>query len=114
MFLARISRGRTIREFVTVILMVPLAVTVVWFSIFGGSAIHAEETGSSIWGDGDATKQLFNLLDTVPGGYAASLLAMVLLATFFITSADSASTVMGTMSQNGRVEANRKVTVLWG
>ncbi len=114
MFLARISRGRTIREFVTVILMVPLAVTVVWFSIFGGSAIHAEETNQSIWGDGDATKQLFNLLDTVPGGYAASLLAMILLATFFITSADSASTVMGTMSQNGRVEANRKVTVLWG
>lgn len=114
MFLARISRGRTIREFVTVILMVPMAVTVVWFSIFGGSAIHAEETGHSIWGDGDATKQLFNLLDTVPGGYAASLLAMVLLATFFITSADSASTVMGTMSQNGRVEANRLVTVLWG
>lgn len=114
MFLARISRGRTIREFVTVILLVPTIVTIVWFSIFGGSAIHAEQTGDSIWGDGDSTRQLFNLLETMPLGHAASILAMVLLATFFITSADSASTVMGTLSQRGRLVADRKVTVLWG
>ena len=114
MFVARISRGRTIREFVCVVLMVPTVVTIVWFSIFGGSAIHAEDTGNSIWGDGEATSQLFNLLQTMPMGKVASIIAMILLATFFITSADSASTVMGSMSQRGKLVANRGVTVLWG
>ncbi|OFT34956.1 glycine/betaine ABC transporter [Corynebacterium sp. HMSC08A12] len=114
MFLARISRGRTIREFVCVVLMVPTMVTIIWFSIFGGAAVNAEETGNSIWGDGEATSQLFNLLQTLPMGQVASIVAMILLATFFITSADSASTVMGSMSQRGQLVANRGVTVLWG
>ena len=113
MFLARISRGRTIREFVCVVLMVPTMVTIIWFSIFGGAAVNAEETGNSIWGDGEATSQLFNLLP-LPMGQVASIIAMILLATFFITSADSASTVMGSMSQRGQLVANRGVTVLWG
>ena len=114
MFIARISRGRTIREFVCVVLLVPSAITVVWFSIFGGTAVHLEETGRSIWGDGDSTHQLFSLLKTMPGAQIFSILAMILLATFFITSADSASTVMGSMSQNGRIVADVRVTCLWG
>ncbi|MEJ5920027.1 BCCT family transporter [Corynebacterium sp. H78] len=114
MFIARISRGRTIREFVFTVVLVPSIVSVVWFSIFGGTAIHHEQDGTSIWGDGSAEGQLFNLLDQLPGGFAASLLAMVLLATFFVTSADSASTVMGTMSQNGRETASRPITAMWG
>ena len=114
MFIARISRGRTIREFVIVVLLVPTLVSVVWFSIFGGSAIHLEEIGQSIWGDGDSTAQLFTLLHQFPAGTVMSVVAMALLATFFITSADSASTVMGSMSQNGRLTASRMVTVLWG
>ncbi|MBF4553106.1 BCCT family transporter [Corynebacterium suicordis] len=114
MFVARISRGRTIREFVIVVLLVPTLVSVVWFSIFGGSAIHLEKIGQSIWGDGDSTAQLFTLLHQFPAGTVMSVVAMALLATFFITSADSASTVMGSMSQNGRLTASRMVTVLWG
>ena len=114
MFIARISRGRTIREFVGVVLLVPSAITVCWFSIFGGTAVHLEGKGHSIWGDGDATHQLFSLLTTMPAGQAFSILAMVLLATFFITSADSASTVMGSMSQSGRIVADVRVTCLWG
>lgn len=114
MFLARISRGRTVREFIMVILLVPTSVTILWFSIFGGTAIHLEETGKSIWGDGDATKMLFNLLHEYPFGAGVSIIAMLLLATFFITSADSASTVMGSMSQRGRLVASPIVTVLWG
>lgn len=113
-FIARISRGRTIREFVVVVLMVPTAVSIVWFSIFGGSAIHAEESGTEIYGDGDAQTMLFNLLDDLPLAGISSVIAMILLATFFITSADSASTVMGTMSQNGKLVADRRLTVLWG
>ncbi|MBI8999991.1 BCCT family transporter [Corynebacterium sp. CCM 8864] len=114
MFLARISRGRTIREFVIGVIAVPTAVSVVWFCIFGGTAIHLEQIEQSIYGDGDAKRQLFDLLYTLPGGSIAAFLAMLLLATFFITSADSASTVMGSMSQNGRLEANRFVTAGWG
>ncbi|APT84360.1 BCCT family transporter [Corynebacterium aquilae] len=114
MFLARISRGRTIREFIVGVTLVPAAVTVVWFSIFGGTAIHLEQVGESIWGDGDSKAQLFDLLHTMPGGKVAGFVAMILLATFFITSADSASTVMGSMSQNGRLEANRWITAAWG
>ncbi|AZA13120.1 BCCT family transporter [Corynebacterium choanae] len=114
MFLARISRGRTIREFIVAIVIVPSAVSVVWFSIFGGTAIFLESHGGSIYGDGDAKRQLFDLLYTLPGGTIAAFVAMILLATFFITSADSASTVMGSMSQNGALTANRFITALWG
>ena len=95
-------------------LLVPSAVTVVWFSVFGGSAVEAEKAGHSVFGDGNAEKQLFSLLDSFPAGTVTSVIAMILLATFFITSADSASTVMGTMSQNGRLIADRRVTVLCG
>lgn len=114
MFLARISRGRTIREFVFFVVLVPSIVSLVWFSIFGGSSIHLEQIGQSIWGDGSAEGQLFSLLDSFPAGGFAAFVAMILLATFFITSADSASTVMGTMSQNGRLNASRPVTAMWG
>ena len=114
MFLARISRGRTVREFIVGVTLVPAAVTVVWFAIFGGTAIHFEQADESIWGDGDAKTQLFSLLHSLPGGTIAGFFAMILLATFFITSADSASTVMGSMSMHGRLEANRWVTAAWG
>ena len=113
-FIARISRGRTVREFILVVMLVPTAVSVVWFSIFGGSAIHKQDQGSDIYGDGTSETMLFNLLHDLPLGGLTSIIAMIMLATFFITSADSASTVMGTMSQNGKVVADRKITVLWG
>lgn len=114
MFVARISRGRTIREFCLTVLFVPAAVSTLWFAIFGGTAIHMEREGNSIWGDGSAQTQLFNLLHQLPGGFVAGIVAMILLATFFITSADSASTVMGSMSQNGRSDASPGLSALWG
>ncbi|WJZ02115.1 BCCT family transporter [Corynebacterium freiburgense] len=114
MFLARISRGRTIREFVVGVMVVPAAVSVVWFAIFGGTAIHLEQENKSIWGEGDAKRQLFDLLYSLPGGWIAAIVAMILLATFFITSADSAATVMGSMSQHGRLDADRWVVAVWG
>lgn len=114
MFIARISRGRTIREFCMTVLFVPAGVSVAWFAIFGGTAITFERDGRSVWGDGSSEGQLFNLLHQLPGGGIAGLVAMVLLATFFITSADSASTVMGTMSQRGRSDANPWLSAGWG
>lgn len=114
MFLARISRGRTIREFVVGIVVVPSTLTLVWFSIFGGTAIEFERTGRSIWGDGTEEAMLFGMLEELPWSGVVSVFTMVLLATFFITTADSASTVMGTMSQRGRVNPTPWVTGVWG
>lgn len=114
MFLARISRGRTIREFIIGVMVIPAGVSTVWFSIFGGTAIVLEQDGESIWGTGSAEEQLFDLLQALPGGHVMAIVAMILLGAFFITSADSASTVMGSMSQRGKLDANRWVSAAWG
>nr|WP_316932488.1 BCCT family transporter [Corynebacterium poyangense] len=114
MFIARISRGRTIREFCLGVLLAPAAVSILWFAIFGGTAISLEQHGKSIWGNGDAESQLFDLLHTLPAGTIFGVVAMVLLATFFVTSADSASTVMGSLSQRGRQNATPWVSATWG
>lgn len=114
MFLARISRGRSIREFCLAVLFIPAGLSTVWFSIFGGSAIWMENNGQSILGGGTTEEQLFNLLQNLPAGLIMSVFAVILLGTFFITSADSASTVMGSMSQNGLSDANRGITAMWG
>ena len=113
MFIARISRGRSIREFCLGVLLIPTGVSTIWFAVFGGTAIHFENIGKSIVGDSNE-QQLFNLLHQLPGGQLMGVVALLLLATFFVTSADSASTVMGSMSQNGLSEANRTVTAGWG
>ncbi|WP_227659124.1 MULTISPECIES: BCCT family transporter [unclassified Corynebacterium] len=114
MFLARISRGRSIREFCVGVLLIPAGVSTVWFAIFGGTAITMEREGRSVWGDGSAEDQLFSLLHNLPGGQIMGIVAVILLGTFFITSADSASTVMGSMSQYGRTNAHPFVSATWG
>lgn len=114
MFIARISRGRTIREFALGVMLVPAALSTIWFAIFGGSAIELERAGESIYGDGTAETQLFNLLHTLPGGFIFGIIAVILLATFFITSADSASTVMASISQGGRANASPWLAGIWG
>ena len=114
MFLARISRGRTIREFVVGVLIVPSVLSIVWFSVLGGAALNLELEGESIYGDGDATVQLFSLFDHIPLTGVLSFLAMVLVAIFFITGADSASIIMASMSQFGAEEPKRGIVVLWG
>lgn len=113
MFLARISRGRSVREFCIGVLLVPAGVSTVWFAIFGGTAIHMEQNGNSISGD-SAEQELFNLLQNLPGGFIAGIVAALLLSTFFITSADSASTVMGSMSQSGATTAKPWLSATWG
>ena len=114
MFLARISRGRSIREFCLGVMLVPSGVAAVWFSIMGGSAIWMENNNQSIVGGGTTEEQLFNLLHNLPMGQIVAVIGIILLGTFFITSADSASTVMGSMSQNGAATAKRWVTAMWG
>ena len=114
MFIARISRGRTVREFCMGVMFIPAGLSTVWFAIFGGSAISMELAGESIYGDGNVESQLFNLLHSLPGGFVLGLVAVLLLATFFITSADSASTVMASISQGGKSTPTPWLSGLWG
>ena len=114
MFIARISRGRTIRQFVTGVLLVPSLVSLVWFAVFGGSALYAQENGTDVYGDGNSQSQLFTLLDQFPLATVASILVMVLVAIFFVSGADAASIVMGSLSERGTIEPSRKTVVFWG
>ncbi|MCD4532795.1 BCCT family transporter [Nocardioides sp. cx-169] len=114
MFIARISRGRTIRQFVTGVLLVPSLVSLVWFAVFGGAAIHAQEAGTDLAGEATSEGQLFALLETMPWATVTSILVMVLVAIFFVSGADAASIVMGTLSQKGTIEPSRVNVVFWG
>ncbi|WP_345523396.1 BCCT family transporter [Nocardioides conyzicola] len=116
MFIARISRGRTIRQFVTGVLLVPSLVSLVWFCIFGGAAIKLQQTGTDIAGAGDGKieSQLFTTLDAYPIATVTTIIVMVLVAIFFVSGADAASIVMGTLSERGSQEPRRRTVVFWG
>jgi choline/carnitine/betaine transport len=114
MFIARISRGRTIRQFVTGVLLVPSLVSLVWFAIFGGAAIRAQQNGLDLGGAATTEGQLFGLLDTMPLAGLTTVLVMVLVAIFFVSGADAASIVMGTLSQRGTLEPGRANVIFWG
>ncbi|WP_442727532.1 BCCT family transporter [Streptomyces pseudogriseolus] len=113
MFIARISRGRTIRQFIGGVILVPSAVSLVWFAIFGGSAMRLQEQNRL----GDETTpegRLFAVLQEFPIATATSLLVMILVGIFFVSGADAASIVMGTLSQKGSLEPSRWAVVFWG
>lgn len=114
MFIARISRGRTIRQFVSGVLLLPSAVSLVWFSIFGGAAIEAEQGGAKLAEAGSQEATLFALLDTMPLSVITSVIVMVLVAIFFVSGADAGSIVMGTISENGAIEPRRWTVIFWG
>jgi len=114
MFIARISRGRTIRQFVSGVLLVPSLVSLVWFCVFGGAAIRLQQTGTDIEGAGDLPSQLFTTLQAYPFATAASVLVMVLVAIFFVSGADAASIVMGSLSERGTLHPSRPTVVFWG
>ena len=113
MFIARISRGRTIRGFVAGVILIPSSVSLVWFAVFGGAAITAEQNGADLASQ-PVEGQLFGLLSTLPLGGVLGVLAMVLVAIFFVSGADAASIVMGTLSQRGTIHPSRKLVVFWG
>ncbi|MEV6655341.1 BCCT family transporter [Streptomyces sp. NPDC051219] len=113
MFIARISRGRTIRQFVGGVILVPSTVSLIWFAIFGGTAMRLHERGRL----GEETTpegQLFGVLQQFPIAGVMSLLVMILVGIFFVSGADAASIVMGTLSQEGTFEPARLVVVFWG
>lgn len=129
MFIARISRGRTIRQFVTGVLLVPSVVSVIWFGIFGGAAFHVQQEADKAGTPGLVTTvdgvssvnfdgALFDLVKNLgmPGWLTVGVivLAMVLVAIFFVTGADAASIVMGSLSSNGAENPRRGVVIFWG
>ena len=114
MFVARISRGRTIRQFVTGVLLVPSLVSLVWFCVFGGAAINVQQNGVDLAGEGSIEAQLFGLLDQYPIAIIASVLVMVLVAIFFVSGADAASIVMGSLSERGTIKPSRGTVIFWG
>ncbi|MGR7027431.1 BCCT family transporter [Geodermatophilus sp. URMC 62] len=114
LFIARISRGRTIRQFVTGVLLVPSVVSLLWFAVFGGAGIALQRGGVDIAGQGTTEGQLFGVLEQYPLATAATVLVMVLVAIFFVSGADAASIVMGSLSQRGTLEPSRWVVVFWG
>jgi glycine betaine transporter len=113
-FLARISRGRTIREYFIGVLLVPSGVSVVWFAIFGGAAIDIQESGAANLIDAASEVALYDLLDTYPIASFTSALVIFLVALFFVSGADAASVVMGTMSSRGSIAPKRAVVAIWG
>jgi choline/carnitine/betaine transport len=129
LFIARISRGRTIRQFVTGVLLVPSVVSVIWFCIFGGTAFHIQQEAEGANSPGlvtmvDGTPSvnfdgaLFDMIKNLSmpdwAVSAVIVLAMVLVAIFFITGADAASIVMGSLSSNGAEHPRRGVVIFWG
>ncbi|MCJ7857857.1 BCCT family transporter [Corynebacterium kalidii] len=114
-FIARISRGRTIRELAIVTTLAPTFILILAFTVFGGTAISFNREGREGF-DGSASPQnvLFSLFNELPLGAITGILLMVVLAIFFITSADSASTVMGTLSERGNPRPRKVIVVFWG
>ncbi len=112
-FIARISKGRTIREFVTGVLLVPALASFLWFGVFGALGINlgldvATEAIKS------TSTALFVVLQNYPMGSAISLIVVVLLCTFFVTSADSATFVLGMLSEDGSLNPSTGKKVVWG
>jgi choline/glycine/proline betaine transport protein len=108
-FIARISRGRTVRQFVTGVLLVPTLVTFLWFAVLGGSALHRElfEGGGIIQVDDEGARSvstdlaLFQLLDGLPMATLLSIIAIFLIVVFFVTSSDSGSYVVDMLASGG-------------
>ena len=117
-FIARVSRGRTIREFIAGVLLLPSLFVFVWLAVFGGTALHFE-----LFGDGagiaaavaeDTTIALYATLEQLPLFHLASGLATILIATYFITSSGSGTHVIDALVSRGSTRSPKRQRVIWG
>jgi glycine betaine transporter len=116
-FIARISKGRTVREFVLGVIILPAIFCCIWFTVLGGTALYYEIfEGAGIVAQvtNDVTVGLFATLAMLPLGKIISFVATVLIITFFVTSADSATFVIGMFSRNGDLNPDTKIKIIWG
>jgi betaine/carnitine transporter, BCCT family len=114
MFIARVSRGRTVREFVTCVLLIPSVVCVLWMTVFGGTAIH-QVVQDGFTGAQDAVLELrlFAMLGELPLAAITSFLGVVLVIVFFVTSSDSGSLVIDTVTAGGKIDSPSPQRVFW-
>ncbi|MGM0520171.1 MAG: BCCT family transporter [Campylobacterota bacterium] len=115
MFIARVSRGRTVREFLTAVLIVPTVITIVWMSAFGGSALEQSIGGVGELANGISSVSLamFQMLENLPLASITSFLAIVLVLVFFITSSDSGSLVIDSITSGGKIDAPVPQRIFW-
>jgi len=115
MFIARISRGRTIRQFVLGTIIAPTLIATVWFTIFGDSAIKRQKEHGDVAPDGelDMNTSLFELLNSMPLATITSLLAVIVVVFFFVTSSDSGSLVIDMLATGGDIETPKVTRVYW-
>lgn len=116
-FIARISKGRTVREFILGVLLVPSLFCAFWFTVFGGTGIFLEMFQDvplkAVMEKEGIEVLLFTVLQQYPMGTIMSLIAILLIATFFITSADSATFVLGTLTTNGSLNPPNHIKFTW-
>jgi BCCT family betaine/carnitine transporter len=116
MFIARISRGRTIREFMTAVLIAPTVVTILWMSVFGGVGIDQVVNNIGTLGEKgltDVPLAMFQMFDQLPLGNILSMLAVILVLIFFVTSSDSGSLVIDSITSGGKVDAPAPQRGFW-
>jgi glycine betaine transporter len=116
-FVARISRGRTIKEFVIYVVGIPTIASMLWFAAFGGAAIHIELFGGGGIADkvfADVTSALFAFFEYFPGTAVLSFLSVCLIFIFLVTSADSGTFVISMMTSNGSLNPSTKLKLTWG
>lgn len=117
LFIARVSRGRTIREFVVGTVLAPTLAGFLWFSVFGGTALHLEIFQGMPLAEAvqaDVSTALFAMFGALPLGTLMSVAATVLVLVFFVTSGDSATLVLGMMSTGGQPNPSARVKLVWG
>lgn len=115
MFIARISKGRTVREFLTSVIVIPTIVTLIWMSVFGQTSMsqYANHIGNLAGGVSDASLTLFQMLEQLPLSTVTSSISIVLVIIFFVTSSDSGSLVVDTITSGGKLEAPVPQRIFW-
>lgn len=114
MFIARVSRGRTVREFLISVLIVPSLACVLWMTAFGGTAIdQLVSQGYEAVVGADLPLKLFYMLDALPLSGITSLIAIILVVVFFVTSSDSGSLVIDAIAAGGKIDAPKAQRVFW-
>ncbi len=116
MFIARVSRGRTVREFLTAVLLIPTVITMVWMSSFGGSALEQIQDGIGALAANGLTEvplATFQMLENLPLTGIFSFVGIVLVLVFFVTSSDSGSLVIDSITAGGKTDAPTAQRVFW-
>lgn len=112
-FIARVSRGRTVREFIGGVMLVPVLISFIWFSVFGVLGIETAKKHPAIF-DMPPETALFGVFNEMPIGLILSIITLALIATFFITSADSATFVLGMLTTRGSLNPSSFIKIVWG